>query len=46
MDTILFDPEFEYPRKSHERLELLKINRFHAKCMQALPEHPIFSGYR
>jgi hypothetical protein len=31
MDSILFDPEFEYPRKSHERFELLKINRMMAE---------------
>ena len=28
MDKILYDPEFDYPRKSYEKFEYLKINRF------------------
>lgn len=30
MDKLLFDPEFEYPRKSYEKYEYLKINRYHS----------------
>lgn len=29
MDKILFDPEFEYPPRSHEKYAYLKINRYH-----------------